>query len=149
MTVRFLPPALAAACLVGAFVLLSVVPAAADLRFCNQTKSQIGVAIGYRNKSGWITEGWFNLGPQVCETIQSGPLVTRYYYFHAVDYDHGGEWGGTATMCTHEKEFTIQGIDKCVERGFEAKGFMEVDVREHRNWTIQLTEPAERSTSPQ
>jgi len=38
-----------------------------------------------------------------------GPLVARYYYIYAVDYDRNGEWSGQAYMCSRDKEFTIRG----------------------------------------
>jgi uncharacterized membrane protein len=115
-------------------------PALADLRICNMTTSRIGVAIGYRDAQGWITEGWWNLNPRGCETLLRGTLAARFYYVHAVDYDRGGEWGGKSMMCTRNKEFTIRGIEDCLARGYDRSGFFEVDSGEQRSWTIQLTE---------
>ena len=60
---------------------------------------------------------------------------------YAIDYDHGGEWGGKAFMCTREKEFTIRGIDDCLARGYDRTGFFEIDTGEQGSWTVQLTEP--------
>ena len=73
----------------------------------------------------------------------AGPLVSRFYYVYAIDYDQGGVWGGKASMCTRDKMFTIQGIEDCVARGFERSGFFEVDTGEQQSWTVQLTEPGE------
>lgn len=120
--------------------------AKADLRLCNKTDSQVGVAIGYKDKSDWITEGWWNLESNSCETLVPGSLVSRYYYIYAVDYDQFGEWGGRAFMCTREKEFTIRGIEDCVARGFERTGFFEIDTGEQSSWTVQLTEPVQQGT---
>ena len=75
----------------------------------------------------------------------AGPLVSRFYYVYAVDYDQGGVWGGKAAMCTRDKMFTIHGIEDCVARGYERTGFFEVDTGEQKSWTVQLTEPG-RST---
>ena len=64
---------------------------------------------------------------------------------YAVDYDQGGEWGGnSAFFCTQEKEFTIEGVNDCVARGFQRTGFYEVDTGNQESWTIQLTEPTSR-----
>jgi uncharacterized membrane protein len=115
-------------------------PARADLRLCNKTESKISVAIGYKSKESWVTEGWWTVDASSCDTIVDGPLDSRYYYVYAVDTTNGGEWGGQAFMCTREKEFTIPGIDDCVARGFERTGFFEVDTGEQRNWIVQLTE---------
>ena len=121
-------------------------PALADFRLCNGTGGSVGVAIGYRDQSSWITEGWWNLPPERCETLLPGPLHSRYYYVYAIDYDHRGEWSGKAFMCTREKKFTINGIEDCVARGFERTGFFEIDTGEQRDWTVQLTELANTET---
>jgi len=117
-------------------------PARADLKLCNQTESQIGVAIGYKDRDNWATEGWWNLTPKGCETLLAGPLVSRYYFIYAIDYDLGGEWSGATFMCTQERSFTIQGTQDCASRGYEVTGFFEVDTGEERNWTVRLTEPS-------
>jgi uncharacterized membrane protein len=130
--------------IVGALVGLGwSTPASAELRLCNKTSSRIGIAIGYKENSSWTTEGWWNVGANACETILAGPLVSRFYYIYAVDYDQGGEWAGKAIMCTRDKMFTIQGIEDCVARGFDRTGFFEVDTGEQRSWTVQLTEPTQ------
>lgn len=118
----------------------------ADLRLCNKTESKVGVAIGYKDKEGWVTEGWWNIGSNSCETLFPGALVSRYYYIYAVDYDQLGEWGGRAFMCTRDKEFTIRGIEDCVARGYERTGFFEIDTGEQSSWTVQLTEPVQQGT---
>ncbi|MTI45043.1 putative membrane protein [Roseibium hamelinense] len=120
--------------------------AKADLRLCNKTESQVGIAIGYKDKSDWVTEGWWNLSANSCETLVPGSLVSRYYYIYAVDYDQFGEWGGRAFMCTREREFTIRGIEDCVARGYERTGFFEIDTGEQSSWTVQLTEPVQQGT---
>jgi uncharacterized membrane protein len=120
--------------------LFSTAAFAVDFRLCNSTKSRVGVAVGYKDGESWVTEGWWNVAASSCETLLKGPLVARYYYVYALDYDHGGEWGGSAFMCTREKEFTIRGIDNCLARNYNRTGFFEIDTGEQRSWTVQLTE---------
>jgi uncharacterized membrane protein len=120
-------------------------PAAADLRLCNNTSSRVGISLGYKENESWATEGWWNLNARSCETLLRGPLVARFYYIYAVDYDRGGEWSGQAFMCTRDKEFTIKGTDDCLARGFDRTGFFEVDTAEQPSWTVQLTESAEQA----
>jgi uncharacterized membrane protein len=122
---------------------------AGGLRLCNKTASRVGVAVGYKLSEIWTTEGWWNVATGTCETLMAGPLVSRFYYIYAVDYDQGGVWGGKAIMCTRDKMFTIKGIDDCVARGFERTGFFEVDTGEQRSWTVQLTEPGTSGTGGQ
>jgi uncharacterized membrane protein len=123
-----------------AFLAAMATPAAADFRMCNNTGSRVGIAVGYKDQDGWTTEGWWNLSSRSCETLLRGPLVARFYYIYAVDYDRGGEWSGRAYMCTREKEFTIHGTDDCLVRGYDRTGFFEVDTGEQQSWTVQLTE---------
>jgi uncharacterized membrane protein len=114
------------------------------LRLCNRTASQVGVAIGYKDQTVWTTSGWWNVPSNTCETIVAGPLVSRFYYIYAVDYDRGGAWKGPTIMCTRDKMFTIQGIEDCVARGYERTGFFEIDTGEQKNWTVQLTEGSQQ-----
>jgi uncharacterized membrane protein len=136
---------LAAGALLALVVSARSDPAAADFRLCNNTTSRVGIAVGYKENESWATEGWWNLNARSCETLLRGPLVARFYYIYAVDYDRGGEWSGQAFMCTRDKEFTIKGTDDCLARGFDRTGFFEVDTGEQPSWTVQLTESAEQA----
>ncbi|MGE3871300.1 MAG: DUF1036 domain-containing protein, partial [Pseudorhodoplanes sp.] len=40
--------------------------------------------------------------------------------------------------------FIIRGIEDCLARGYDRAGYFEVDTREQRSWTVQLTESAEQ-----
>ena len=131
---------LALAAFVMSGCLLAASPAKADLRLCNMTSSRVGIALGYRDAQGWVTEGWWNLTARGCETLLKGQLAGRFYYVYAIDYDRGGEWIGRSFMCTREREFTIRGTVDCLARGFDRSGFFEVDTGEQKSWTIQLTE---------
>jgi uncharacterized membrane protein len=125
-------------------IALTVGPAKADFRLCNNTSNRVGIAVGYKENDGWTTEGWWNLAARSCETVLRGSLVARFYYIYAVDYDRGGEWSGQAFMCTREKEFTIRGTDDCLARGYDRTGFFEVDTGDQPSWTVQLTESADQ-----
>jgi uncharacterized membrane protein len=121
----------------------------AELKLCNSTGSRIGVAIGYKDKDGWVSEGWWNVDSQSCALLIQDKLRARFYYVYAFDYDKGGEWGGAVNMCTNDVEFTIKGIDNCDSRGFKKSGFFEVDTQEQTDWTVKLTdqsEPAQASS---
>lgn len=115
----------------------------AELKLCNGTTSRIGVAIGYKDKDGWASEGWWNVDSQSCALLIKDKLRARFYYFYAFDYDKGGEWGGSIPMCTNDVEFTIKGIENCEARGFKKGGFFEVDTQEQTDWTVKLTDQPE------
>ncbi len=121
-------------------LIASSLDAAADLRVCNKTSSTVGLAIGYELKGEWISEGWWNLDPEKCETVLKGLLVKTRYLIHAIDYDKGGQWNGDSFMCTQDLEFKIKGTQECVARGFERTGFFEVDTAGKQDYTVQLTD---------
>lgn len=125
----------------GAVALLAIAgtPAKADLKLCNNTTSKVGVAIGYKDKEGWASEGWWTAEPQKCLTLLKGALIARYYYVYAVDKEKGGSWGGKSQICIKDKLFTIRGIDDCTGRGFQKQGFFEVDTGEESDWTVSLS----------
>jgi uncharacterized membrane protein len=128
-------------------LMMFTIEAHADFRLCNNTGSRVGVALGYKDSEGWVTEGWWNISGRSCETLLRGGLVARFYYVYAVDYDRGGEWSGQAYMCTRDKEFTIRGNEDCLARGYDRTGYFEVDTGEQRAWTVQLTDSAEQPAS--
>jgi len=135
----------AAAGLGGAF--LAPTPAFADFRVCNSTQNLVGVAIGYRTGSGWVSEGWWRIEKSSCKTLIEGPLESRYYYLYAEDAASGGRWEGSVQMCVALTEFKIAGTNDCFARGFQRAGFQEYDTREQENWMVDLTDgPAENNT---
>lgn len=124
-----------------ASVLLAAQPARADFRMCNLTASRVSVALAYTDGQGWVSEGWWNLKPQDCDTLVRGALAAQFYYVYAMD-ERGGEWKGKAFMCTSDREFKIEGRQDCFVRGYERTGFFEVDTgKDAKNWTVQLTDP--------
>jgi uncharacterized membrane protein len=133
---------LTAGCAAAAMLGWTVAPAQADLKLCNNTTSAVSVAIGYKDKEGWASEGWWTAKPQGCISLLKGALIARYYYIYAVDREKGGSWGGKAQICTRDKIFTIRGIDKCTDRGYQKQGFFEVDTGEKSDWTVSLPPPA-------
>lgn len=121
--------------------------ARADLQVCNNTKSLVGVAVGYRTKKDWMVEGWWRIPADVCTSIIEGDLPSRYFYLHAEDADTGGRWRGPVFMCTSNKQFKIQGLKDCFARGFERTGFFEVDTGDQKNWQVRLTEADKQTES--
>lgn len=139
----------AAGVLLAPFCALIASAAYADLTLCNSTSSRVGVSVGYRDKQGWSTEGWWNIASQTCETLLKGTVPSRFIYIHAVDYDRGGEWAGGNHMCTADKSFVIRGVQDCKKRGYKRTGFFEVDTGESQEWTIRLTDPQDQGTKTQ
>ncbi len=140
MAWKFGLPFLGAA-LVAASLLAAASPARADFRMCNLSSSRISVALAYTDGQGWVSEGWWNLKSQDCDTLLRGALAAQFYYVYAMD-ERGGEWKGKAFMCTSDREFKIEGRQDCFVRGYDRTGFFEVDTgKDAKNWTVQLTDP--------
>ncbi len=112
----------------------------ADLKVCNNTKSLVGVSVGYREKGDWTVQGWWRIPPEVCASLVEGDLSSRYYYLHAEDADTGGRWRGPVFMCTSSKQYKIKGLKDCFARGFERTGFFEVDTGNQKSWQVRLNE---------
>ena len=113
--------------------------ASADFRICNDTKSLVGVSLGYRENAKWVTEGWWQVPSETCASLVEGDLNSRYYYLYAEDADRGGQWRGDIFMCTSDTEFKIDGVENCFSRGFRRSGFQEVDTNDQESWMVQLT----------
>jgi len=128
------------------FVLTAVSPALiasearAEFRVCNGTQNLVGVAIGYRAKEGWITEGWWQVPATTCATLIEGELQSRYYYLYAEDAARGGRWTGDVNMCVAENEFKVTGVQDCFARGFQRMGFKEYDTGRQGSWMVQLSD---------
>jgi len=118
---------------------MAALPAKADLKLCNNTTSTVQIAVGYKDKDGWASEGWWTAKPQGCINLLKGGLIARFYYIYAVDRDKGGSWGGKAMICMKDKIFTIRGLEHCTERGYQQQGFFEVDTGEKTDWTVSLS----------
>lgn len=114
--------------------------AAAEFRVCNATQTAVGVAIGYRAKEGWISEGWWQIPPTTCSTLIEGQLQSRYYYLYAEDAARGGRWAGNVNMCVADNEFKIVGVQDCYARGYQQFGFKEYDTGRQGSWMVQLTD---------
>ncbi len=114
--------------------------ARAEFRVCNGTPNLVGVAIGYRAREGWITEGWWQVPATTCATLIEGKLQSRYYYLYAEDAARGGRWAGEVNMCVAENEFKIVGVQDCFARGFQRMGFKEYDTGNQGSWMVQLSD---------
>jgi uncharacterized membrane protein len=119
---------------------LSATSASAEFRVCNATQTAVGVAIGYRAKEGWISEGWWQIPPTTCSTLIEGQLQSRYYYLYAEDAARGGRWTGNVNMCVADNEFKIIGVQDCYARGYQQFGFKEYDTGRQGSWMVQLTD---------
>lgn len=123
----------------------SIPPASAQFAVCNQTLDALNLAIAKAAPNGTIvSEGWWTIGANRCVDVIKEELANKYIYVYATDVFGqsilSGDFVGD-DMCVAPKRFTIEGIDSCWQRGFEAVRFMEVDTKDQVRWTIYLKQP--------
>ena len=124
---RFVPALLLALILAG--------PAQAGLSVCNKGAHAAKVAVGRFNGTRWISEGWWHVGPKACAELVPGKLDARYYYMYATD-GASGTWDGGKSFCTAPADkFAITGRGGCAGRGYERRGFFEIDTGNRLTFT--------------
>jgi len=122
------------------FVLSGALPVKADFTICNKTPVEVTVAAGYVNpKGGFISEGWWKLRPcGGCElVVAEGDTTDRHHYFYRAEAPDGVR-EGPHRFCTKRGSFKISGNQNCAARGFEEKGFTQVESRSG-NHTSNIT----------
>lgn len=124
---------------VAALVLLTA-PAAAGLTLCNKARVSAKVALGRAVGKTWESRGWWHVPPGTCATLIAGPLDARYYYLYGTD-GRSGTWSGGTNFCTSaDGSFTISGRGNCAARGYDSKGFFEVDTQDRTDWKQTLSD---------
>lgn len=120
--------------------LLLAQPAQAALTVCNKTSHPAKVALGRFDGTQWISQGWWTIKGNGCETVITTPLDARYYYLYASD-GGPGSWDGGHDFCTASSE-TFQAIGRgdCAKRSYDRKGFFEVDTGEKPDYTQSLSD---------
>ncbi|MFA5122710.1 DUF1036 domain-containing protein [Zavarzinia sp.] len=140
--------AVTAASVLVAGMAFAASPAFAEYKVCNKTDKTTSVAVGYyddKTNDGvdngvWVSEGWWNVKTGQCATPIPGPLKVRYVYVYA-EHPDGSGWAGENNFCVKDNEFTIRGNENCERRGFQTKGFSEVDTGpESKSYTTNLTD---------
>jgi len=114
-------------------------PALAGFNVCNKTGLSTRVAVGHFDGTHWTSEGWWTIKPKTCAGILTGALDARYYYLYATD-GAAGTWEGKTHFCVApEARFRAVGRANCAGRGFDRRGFFEVDTANKPDWTQNLS----------
>ena len=114
-------------------------PALAGFSVCNKTGQAVRAAIGRFDGTSWTSEGWWTVKAGECTALLTGPLQGRYYYLYATD-GAAGIWDGKTRFCVApDKRFKSQGRGDCTRRGFDRRGFFEVDTGKKPDWTQTLS----------
>lgn len=123
-----------------ALLCLLAAPAQAGLNVCNKGARDAKVAVGRFNGTRWISEGWWRVPGKKCSNLIAGKLLARYYYLYASD-GAVGTWDGGKSFCVGTTDrFAIVGRGACTERGFDRRGFFEIDTGNLLDFTQSLSD---------
>jgi uncharacterized membrane protein len=118
--------------LIGFWLMSS--PVLAAMSFCNHTQNAIEAAFGYRENTGWISEGWWRIEPATCARVFGDSLTQRFYFYYAtslapkVKNKQPLTWTGKYKLCVDTKAFRIEGDEECEQRDYQIRNFQEVDI---------------------
>jgi uncharacterized membrane protein len=130
---------LALTLIVSSVILGWALPAEAGFNLCNKSGQTVRAAMGRFDGTNWTSEGWWSISPKTCVPLLTGPLQGRYYYLYASD-GAAGTWEGKTRFCVApEKRFKSVGRGDCARRGFDSRGFFEVDTGRKPDWTQTLS----------
>ena len=116
-----------------------VSPAWAAFNICNRSSLPARVAMGRFDGTSWSSEGWWTVRAKTCSAILTGPLQGRFYYLYASD-GAAGTWEGKTHFCVSpDKRFKAVGRGNCSARGYDRRGFFEVDTGKKADWTQSLS----------
>ncbi len=85
-----------------------------QIRFCNKTSNETvyGAFSSFQGSSGWRSDGWYEVKPKLCKTINVGRGYQGDIYVFA--QSDTSSWGkGDASFCVNKTEsFSISNSDK-------------------------------------
>lgn len=114
-------------------------PAFAGFNLCNKTNLSVHAALGRFDGTNWTSQGWWTVQPKSCIPLLTGPLQGRYYYLYATD-GAAGIWDGKTHFCVApDRRFLSVGRSDCAKRGFDRRGFFEVDTGKKADWIQTLS----------
>lgn len=119
---------------------LSLGPARADLRVCNNTHMLLNFAVATISGDAFATQGWWTTTPGSCSTPVRGKLPGRFVYLYAIDIDAIDVLAGKVSMCVDRGKFKIYGIGDCWRRGLLAVNFAEIDTGGSGDWTAFIND---------
>jgi uncharacterized membrane protein len=123
----------------------------ADFRICNRSLVYVDVSFGWNDpRSGWTSQGWWNLPVGSCQTVWKGNLTNKVYYLYAKG--EGRYWGASDTntggaFCTrsmvkyiaHNRDYeSAKGVINCEAAGFQTIRFRRIDTG-GTDYTYNLT----------
>jgi uncharacterized membrane protein len=101
----------------AAILILTAMPAHAELTLCNRTSYQMEAAYGLEKRANVATRGWFRIEPGQCRQVFDGPLDADMVYVNARTPPVYGTaplpQRGDADFCVREGSFEIANARGC------------------------------------
>jgi uncharacterized membrane protein len=98
-------------------LLLSSLPALADLKLCNRMSYVVEAAIGIDDKAATATRGWFRIDPATCRVVAQGTLHADRILLNARALAVYGAspipQNGSDTLCVAQGNFVIAAARQC------------------------------------
>jgi uncharacterized membrane protein len=98
-------------------ILLSSLPAFADLKLCNRMSYVVEAAIGIDDKAATATRGWFRIDPATCRVVVQGTLHADRILLNARALPVYGAspipQNGNDTLCVAQGNFVIAAARQC------------------------------------
>lgn len=121
----------------AALLLLAAAPARADFIACNDSVDVVNLAVGREEASGFVTRGWWTIGPNRCATVIRG-VPPRHVHVHATDVFGQVLLDGAAEFCVDDRGFEITGTEDCWQRGHVTAPFARIDTGGADRWILFL-----------
>ncbi len=118
------------------------------LSLCNKSDHLVWAASGMLRDDVFESQGWTRVPVGECAQVISQNLTDRYYFYYAEAVDDKGRpvmqagrqkiWSGDVGLCTKSTRFIIKGDEDCEARGFDRRGFAQIDTGSARQWKVNL-----------
>lgn len=113
--------------------------AQAALIVCNKAPAPVSLTIAYETVQDVMSEGWWTIAPDQCETVVKTELNQQYIYHYAKSEQLGIEWAGTYNFCTlNSPTFRIPGGMDCESRSYRTTGFRQIDLQGAKDYTLDI-----------
>ncbi len=127
-------------------------PAFAKVKFCNNFKYALHIAIAFETSKGWVSEGWTGVKPNACYEDDDYSELTSFFYHaetDAIDTGNGDKttwsWGNKRSFSVMNKPFKIDSANSQAKdaRLAEFSG----PVKFNHPWTVVTLTFVENSTT--
>ncbi|MGE5261512.1 MAG: DUF1036 domain-containing protein [Actinomycetota bacterium] len=82
-------------------------PALAKIKFCNNFKYALHIAIAHETSNGWVSEGWTGVKPNECYEDDDYSEITSFFYHAETDAIDTGDNNKTTWSWGNNRAFSV------------------------------------------